>query len=135
MAFDSGSLRALAGERGFERGEAYAAGHRVKRLELSDADTAAAVRGTRTYRVRLWLEDGTPRFSCTCPVAAEGLFCKHCVAVGLVASGAVAGAAGVHRRPAADDVRAYLEGLDKAALSSPSSLMPTTMSSCAVVCR
>jgi uncharacterized Zn finger protein len=51
MAFDSGSLRALADE----RGEAYAAGHRVKRLELSDADTAAAVRGTRTYRVRLWL--------------------------------------------------------------------------------
>ncbi len=113
-AFKPDSLRALAWGHSFERGSDYAADGRVKRLEVGAASATATVRGTRSYRVRLWLEDGAPMFSCTCPVAADGLFCKHCVAVGLVAFEGVAGAAGIHRRPAADDVRAYLEGLDKA---------------------
>jgi uncharacterized Zn finger protein len=113
-AFGPDALRALAGERSFERGVAFTA--RVKRLSVSDREAVATVRGTRTYRVRLWLEDGMPMFSCTCPVGADGLFCKHCVAVGLAASDAGAGTIDIARRPAADHVRAYLEGLDKARL-------------------
>lgn len=113
-AFAPDALRALAGERSFERGAAYTA--RVKRLSVGDREATAAVRGTRTYRVRLWLEDDEPMFSCTCPVAADGLFCKHCVAVGLAASDASTGTTDVRRRSAADGVRAYLEGLDKTRL-------------------
>ena len=114
-AFKPDSLRALAWGHSFERGSDYAANGRVKRLKVGEAEATATVRGTRAYRVRLWLEDGAPRFSCTCPVADDGLFCKHCVAVGLMAA-AACGPTSARRRPAAGDVRAYLEGLDKARL-------------------
>lgn len=116
MAFGPEALRALAWGRSFERGVAYAAGGRVKKLRVGDREASATVRGARAYQVRLWLADGEPLFSCTCPVAADGLFCKHCVAVGLAASEAGAGKGDAQRPPAADEVRAYLEGLDKARL-------------------
>lgn len=115
-AFGPSALRALAWGRSFERGAAYAADGRVKGLKAGDGEASATVRGARAYRVRLWLADGAPLFSCTCPVAADGLFCKHCVAVGLVASEAGVESGDAHLPPAADDVRAYLEGLDKARL-------------------
>ena len=116
MAFGPDALRALAKVRSFDRGAAYAADGRVKRLKVGDEGASATVRGTRAYQVHLWLEGGAPMFSCTCPVAADGLFCKHCVAVGLVAAGADAGTGDVRLSATADDVRAYLEGLDKARL-------------------
>jgi uncharacterized Zn finger protein len=129
-AFSLEALRAYAWGRSFERGTAYAADGRVKRLTVTDREASATVRGSRAYRVRLWIEDGQPAFSCTCPVADDGLFCKHCVAVGLAASEAAACAAGDAsgaidddrasgsiaagaRRTSAVDVRAYLQGLDK----------------------
>ncbi|MEI6452152.1 MAG: SWIM zinc finger family protein, partial [Actinomycetes bacterium] len=87
----------------------------MKGLKVGAEKAAAAVRGTRTYQVNLWLAGGAPDFSCTCPVAADGLFCKHCVAVGLVLSQVGAGAA--QGAPAAAiDLRAHLEGLDKGRL-------------------
>lgn len=115
-AFGPDALRALAWGRSFERGVAYAADDRVKGLKAGDGEASATVCGARAYRVRLWLADGAPLFSCTCPVAADGLFCKHCVAVGLVASEAGVESGEPHQPPAADDVRAHLEGLDKARL-------------------
>ena len=115
-AFGPDALRALAWGRSFERGAAYAADGRVKGLKAGDGEASATVCGAHAYRVRLWLADGAPLFSCTCPVAADGLFCKHCVAVGLVASEAGVETGDAHRPSAADDVRAYLEGLDKARL-------------------
>ncbi len=115
-AFGPDALRALAWGRSFERGVAYAADGRVKRLKVADGEASATVRGARAYRVRLWLADGALLYSCTCPVAADGLFCKHCVAVGLVAFEPGGARAGAHRRTAAADVRAHLEGLDKARL-------------------
>jgi len=114
--FGPDALRALAWGRSFERGAAYAAGGRVKRLKAGDREASATVRGARAYQVRLWLANGTPQFSCTCPVAADGLFCKHCVAVGLVASEAGMGSGDAHLPSAAHDLRAYLEGLDTARL-------------------
>ena len=129
-AFGPDALRALAWGRSFERGAGYAAAGRVKRLKVGDGEASATVQGAQAYRVRLWLEDGAPRFSCTCPVAADGHFCKHCVAVGLAAfdeevsegdlgvpaapGGKRAGSAGRRRADRARAVRAYLEGLDKA---------------------
>ena len=114
-AFAPSALRALATGRSFERGVAYAAEGRVKRLKFGDKEAAATVRGTRVYEVRLWLTGGAPDFSCTCPVAADGLFCKHCVAVGLVLSQAGAGSA-QQGASSAIDLRAHLEGLDKSRL-------------------
>ena len=116
VLFGPDALRALAGRRSFERGAAYAADGRVKGLKPRDGEVSATVRGARAYQVRLWLAGGEPQFSCTCPVAADGQFCKHCVAVGLVACASGGESGGAHLRPAADDVRAYLEGLDKAHL-------------------
>jgi tetratricopeptide (TPR) repeat protein len=36
------------------------------------------------YNVELWVGDGEPTWSCTCPAAEDGSFCKHCVAVALL---------------------------------------------------
>ena len=71
---DAGSL---------ERGADYAARGRVHGLAHDGETIAAEVTGSRRYRVRLWVEDGELAHVCTCPVGEEGLFCKHCVAVGL----------------------------------------------------
>ena len=99
-AFGPDKLRAFAWGRSFERGAAYAADGRVKGLKARDGEVSATVRGARAYQVRLWLAGGEPQFSCTCPVAADGLFCKHCVAVGLVACESDGESGGAHRRPA-----------------------------------
>jgi hypothetical protein len=118
-AFDPDALCALAWGRSFERGTAYAANGRVQRLKVTDHEASATVRGSRAFRVRLWIEDGEPAFSCTCPVGDDGLFCKHCVAVGLAAAETEAWAslsAGRCRPPARPDVRAHLQSLDKTRL-------------------
>ena len=82
---------------------------------------SAKVRGTQTYRVKLWPKSGNLEYSCTCPVGRDGAFCKHCVAVGLAwlelwkVADTKRG-----KRPKAtltmDDVRAHLEGRDKQTL-------------------
>jgi hypothetical protein len=78
------ALQRLAGAASFDRGERYASDGAV--LETADDDGALTgkVRGSRIYSVRLWVQDATLAFSCTCPVGAARLFCKHCVAVGLI---------------------------------------------------
>lgn len=77
------TLRRLAGGRSFERGEAYAATGAVGSLQWDESSIRAGVQGAERYRVRLELAGGGVSGSCTCPVGREGLFCKHCVAVGL----------------------------------------------------
>ncbi len=115
------ALRRLAGPRSFERGEGYAADGAVGALAEDDAAgvVAARVRGTDTYRVRLWAEGATLAFSCTCPVGADGACCKHCVAVGLVWLERRDGAAEEGSRGSAVTmayVRAHLAGQPKEAL-------------------
>lgn len=108
-------LRRLAGESFFERGEAYFADGAVRSLRRRDDGVEAQVQGTRTYRVRLRLGDGELDHLCTCPVGQEGIFCKHCAAVGLAwhagglddAGEAVLGE---------EDLRVYLQSLDREAL-------------------
>lgn len=118
---DRHTLRRLAGGRSFERGEDYFSDGQVRGLAEHAGTISAKVRGTREYRVKLWVADGELDFSCTCPVGADGAFCKHCVAVGLAwLEEGSAGQAGAKRpaRPATsmDDVRAYLAGQEKNAL-------------------
>ncbi|MBM3313674.1 hypothetical protein FJY70_03665, partial [candidate division WOR-3 bacterium] len=59
----------------FERGA-------VENLSDFGGRLVARVRGAELYRVELWSENGLSH-SCSCPVGADGLFCKHCVAAGL----------------------------------------------------
>lgn len=114
--FSPGALRHLADGSSFERGAAYVDAGRVKNLRIGDDEASASVRGTRQYRVRLWLESGAPAFSCTCPVGEEGFFCKHCVAVGLKLSEADAPSTELGPRGPTADLRRHLEGLAKSRL-------------------
>src|SRR3989338_4109529 len=80
---DHSTLRERAGGRSFERGQEYLSEGCVRGLAEHAGTITAKVAGTRDYRVKLWVKDGGIEYSCTCPVSADGDFCKHCVAVGL----------------------------------------------------
>ena len=77
------SLEDIAGKTAFQRGEAYFVDGAVDRLRATDDKITARVEGSETYQVELSLEDDDLAYDCTCPRAADGYFCKHCVAVGL----------------------------------------------------
>jgi uncharacterized Zn finger protein len=113
-------LLSLAGTRSFERGEAYFAAGAVRSMRRDGDGIKAVVRGTHSYRVHLWVEDGELRHDCTCPVGLDGTFCKHCVAAGLAWQAADGGETDDAGSPAiaAPDVRTYLMGLDREALVS-----------------
>lgn len=120
LNLDRRILRRMGGGRSFERGEDYFAGGQVGSL-IEDKETIAAkVEGSRSYRVKLWVEHGDVQYSCTCPVGQDGDFCKHCVAVGLewLDQGRTDRVQGnrVEETVTVDDVRAYLGDLDKSAL-------------------
>lgn len=83
---DQQSLRELAGATAFERGQAYAAAGRVISLTAAGHTASAQVQGARIYEVRLWKKGKKLQYSCTCPYALEGAFCKHCVAACLILS-------------------------------------------------
>ncbi len=76
-------LETLAGTTAFRRGEEYFSVGAVGRLRATDDKVTAKVEGTETYQVELRDGDGDLAYDCTCPRAADGYFCKHCVAVGL----------------------------------------------------
>lgn len=112
----------LAGERFFERGEDYYHHGAVHSLTEFEGILTARVLGTYTYRVKFWAEDdGGLRYSCSCPVGADGLFCKHCVAVGLSWLEEAVGERQPEKKGAGhgltmDEVRTLLEGQDKEVL-------------------
>lgn len=112
----------MADERSFSRGTAYATEERVHQLLTSHDSVSATVSGTERYRVSLWAEGPELEYSCTCPWAAEGNFCKHCVAVGLVwltrrgnepTSGGPDGGKSGRQAMTLDDVRSMLMAEDK----------------------
>jgi uncharacterized Zn finger protein len=105
----------LADEGSLARGLVYALDGRVDQLEIADGSLAAVVRGSHPYRVSLSGSRSAPRWSCDCPVGVERMFCKHCVAVALVAT--AEDSEPPARVPAEiDAVRAYLMSLDQARL-------------------
>jgi uncharacterized Zn finger protein len=79
-------LLRLAGPKAFVRGESYLADGRVRSLHQDGPVLAGVVEGKESYRVEV--QRGGPGRSqliaaCTCPHGADGLFCKHAVAVAL----------------------------------------------------
>ncbi|MDO8436698.1 MAG: SWIM zinc finger family protein [Nitrosomonadaceae bacterium] len=109
------SLKDLAGTTAFRRGEEYFSVGAVGRLRATGDKVTAKVEGTRTYQVELRNDEGDLTYDCTCPRAADGYFCKHCVAVGLAwlaenfvipKSGAVSGKK--KRRDPWRDIKEYL---------------------------
>jgi uncharacterized Zn finger protein len=108
------SVHRLADAGSLERGADYAAQGRVHGLRHDGELVVAEVTGSRRYRVRLWADDGVLAHACTCPVGEEGLFCKHCVAVGMAWIAARAPAAsGI---PSLADLRAHLSAQSREAL-------------------
>ncbi len=116
-----------AGDRTFRRGQRYAAEGRVSGLVEEGDDLSGTVAGTDDYEVRLWLHGDELAFSCDCPVAEDGVFCKHMVALALawLDEEAVPPEPDLQlkrpgltrqRRVTLDDIRAHLEGMDHAAL-------------------
>jgi uncharacterized Zn finger protein len=77
------TLREIAGPTIFERGVNYFEDGLVASLTEQNEQISGKVRGTHQYRVKLWEEEGSLSYDCTCPMGFEGQFCKHCVAVGL----------------------------------------------------
>ncbi len=77
------TLEDLAGTAAFRRGDEYFSVGAVGRLRATDDKVTAKVEGTETYQVELRDDDDDLAYDCTCPRAADGYFCKHCVAVGL----------------------------------------------------
>lgn len=84
VLFDAATVATLAGPRVYERGVGYVLDGRVEATTESAGRLATTVRGTMPYIVELWADRGDrPRWSCTCPAAEDGSFCKHCAAVAI----------------------------------------------------
>lgn len=77
------TLQSLTSATTFARGVAYYEQGRVSAVTVTDTQLRATVQGGQLYQVEFWLRGGVLHFSCTCPFAAEGACCKHCVAAGL----------------------------------------------------
>lgn len=88
----AGAIRRLAGEASYERGLGYHAQGRVRSLRQGTDEVVANVRGTDEYLVRLRARDGDLEWECSCPMGADGAFCKHCVAVAIAVTGTQADA-------------------------------------------
>ena len=82
-AFTAPVAKGLAGPGAYRRGVAYSHQGRVSASRGTDRGLEVTVQGTTPYVVELWIGEGEPRWSCTCPAAEDGSFCKHCVAAAL----------------------------------------------------
>jgi len=121
-------LKELTDSRSWERGIDYHQQGRVISL-LEDKNTLIAkVAGTHDYNVKPRVRNDELDGSCDCPMGDAGVFCKHCVAVGLTyLEGGVASAKQTSSgqkakskksKPAVtlDDVREYLSAQVTSAL-------------------
>jgi uncharacterized Zn finger protein len=126
LQFTKKDLRRATDSGSWERGVGYFEDGRVGSLTVDGGVIRARVAGNEDYRVQLRMEDGQIEGECSCPMGDDGVFCKHCVAVGLAFLDGRAeyveggGAAAAKKRGSRqekeitpDDVRAYLAGQDK----------------------
>ncbi|WP_242418466.1 SWIM zinc finger domain-containing protein, partial [Frankia sp. CpI1-P] len=60
---------------------------RVEQLRIRPTNASGTVDDDGPHEVRLEAADDGPRTGCTCPEGATGSFCRHAVAVALVATG------------------------------------------------
>jgi SWIM zinc finger len=77
------TLRDIAGDDVFERGEAYFEAGKVSMPRDGGGNATFKVKGTKTYSTELYFEDVGLHSYCTCPHAEGGAFCKHMVAAAL----------------------------------------------------
>lgn len=98
-------LLALAGKAAFSRGRQYHAQGRVRLTRHDREALEAEVQGSETYSLWMRHEGSQWRWSCSCPAADDGSFCKHLVAAALTARDDAAGdeAGGAQRAGAEDD--------------------------------
>lgn len=111
------TLASVAFGESYSRGKRYMEQGRVKALKESDGVVTARVRGSDWYDVELHVTAGELRGACSCPVGADGLFCRHCVATGL--AWLVQEALTAHERTGSGSpqaMREYLAGLPKGKL-------------------
>ena len=114
-------IQQLAFDASFKRGEVYFDEGRVRSLVVRGVALTATVSGTEDYSVRLAVEDGALQHRCSCPVGADGEFCKHGVAVALAWLAAARGETpGEAASPVVklDDVRPFLLTQDKETLAT-----------------
>jgi uncharacterized Zn finger protein len=83
LQFTKKNLQRATDSRSWERGVGYFEDGRVGSLMVDGGVIHARVAGNEDYRVQLWMEDGQVEGECSCPMGDDGVFCKHCVAVGL----------------------------------------------------
>jgi non-specific serine/threonine protein kinase len=76
-------LRGAAGEKIYERGEAYFRWGRVEIDELTNSIAICYVQGSRLYRVNLSVANEHLYMDCDCPYSENGWICKHHVAAAL----------------------------------------------------
>lgn len=83
MNITKAQLKELTDSRSWQRGVDYhRQGNVISLLEDKDK-IIGKVRGTRNYNVKLWVKDGELDGECDCPMGDAGVFCKHCIALGL----------------------------------------------------
>jgi uncharacterized Zn finger protein len=82
--FSRPAVMGLAGPAVYGRGVDYFRSGRVEPEAGGESRLRATVRGSVPYTVELWVDGGRPEWSCTCPFAEDGSFCKHGVAVALL---------------------------------------------------
>ena len=83
MKISKAEIRKLTDSRSWQRGVNYHDQGNVLSLLEDKHIIIAKVSGTRDYKVKLWTENDKLDGSCSCPMGDAGVFCKHCVAVGL----------------------------------------------------
>lgn len=77
-----GDWQQLFSDRIYERGLVYYEDEAVHDIERTGNKITAAVDGSETYTVTLYVKaDAVYNMTCTCPYAAKGEHCKHMVAV------------------------------------------------------
>lgn len=88
--FSRSEVMDLADAEVYARGVGYYRQGRVEPQDGNGGRHRATVRGSVPYTVELWVDSGRPLWSCTCPYAEDGSFCKHVVAVALTLDGGAA---------------------------------------------
>ncbi|THJ75542.1 SWIM zinc finger family protein [Candidatus Frankia alpina] len=86
-AFEERACAQRAGTDVFIEGVNLALLGRVEQLRIRPTNASGTVDDDGPHEVRLEAADDGPRTGCTCPEGATGSFCRHTVAVALVATG------------------------------------------------
>lgn len=84
--FDICALRDLAGDKVFDRGQAYHRDGQVEILAIEPGWVLARVAGTEDYRTKVTGCGEDIAGECSCPAFEDWGFCKHMVAVALTAN-------------------------------------------------